>query len=126
MTASTGVRNPEALAGRGAGGRLGPLLTRRERVRPIVARLVLKAYGVTEEQLRDDRERVGEMLDRVDGWIADGVLNGEQLRSPDFAVASSLAMVEYILALQPELQRRPLWGLLERVFSHSDGARGRA
>ena len=31
-----------------------------------------------------------EILDRVDAWIAEGVLNGEQLRSPDFAVASSL------------------------------------
>jgi hypothetical protein len=39
-------------------------------------------------------------------------------------VASSLALVEYILALQPELQRRPLWGLLERVFTDSGAARG--
>ena len=98
MVASTGSRDPDALAGRGAGGRLGPLLTPYERPRRVVARMVLVAFRVTKEQLRDDRERTGEILDRVDAWIADGVLNGEQLHSADFAVASSLALVEYILA----------------------------
>jgi glutathione S-transferase len=126
MVASTGSSSPDALAGRGAGGRLGPLLTPYERPRRVIARLVLVAFRVTKEQLRKDRERTGEILDRVDTWIADGVLNGERLHSADFAVASSLALVEYILALQPELQRRPLWGLLERVFSGSGAARGQA
>jgi hypothetical protein len=83
-------------------------------------------FRATKEQLRDDRERTGEILDRVDAWIGDGVLNGEALRSPDLAVASSLALVEYIVALQPELRRRPLMGLMDRVFSDSDGARDRA
>ena len=126
VVASTGSRNPDALADRGAGGRLGPLLTPYERPRRLVARMVLMAFRVTKEQLRDDRERTGEILDRVDAWIADGVLDGEQLHSADFAVASSLALVEYILPLQPELQRRPLWGLLERVFRGSGAARDRA
>jgi glutathione S-transferase len=126
MVASTGARDPQALAGRGAGGRLGALLTRHERPRRVVARAVMVAFGVTEERLREDRERTGEILDRVDGWIADGVLNGDELRSPDLAIASSLALVEYIVALQPELRRRPLMELLERVFSYRDGARGRA
>ena len=126
MVASTGSRNPDALADRGAGGRLGPLLTPYERPRRVVARMVLVAFWVTNEQQRDDRERTGEILDRVDAWIAEGVLNGEHLHSADFAVASSLALVEYILALQPELRRRPLWGVLERVFSGRDATRGRA
>lgn len=114
------------VASTGAGGRLGPLLTQHERPRRLVALMVLVAFRVTKEQQRDDRERTGEILDRVDAWIAEGVLNGERLQSPDFAVASSLALVEYIVALQPELQRRPLWGLLERVFSGRDAARGPA
>ena len=125
MVSSTGSRDPDGLAARGAGGRLGPLLTPYERPRRVVARMVLVAFGVTKEQQRDDRERTAEILDQVDAWIADGVLNGERLHAGDFAVASSLALVEYIVALQPELQRRPLWGLLERVFS-SGAARGPA
>jgi glutathione S-transferase len=126
MVASAGARDPDALAGRGAGGRLGPLLTRHDRTRRIVGRLVLVAFRATKEQLRDDRARSGEIFDRVDAWIEEGVLNGEQLRSPDFAVASSLALVEYIVALQPELRRRPAMALIERVFSRSAAASGPA
>jgi glutathione S-transferase len=126
MVASTGAADPDALASRGAGGRLGPLLTRRERPRRAVARMVLVAFGATREQRRDDRERTGEILDRVDAWIADGVLDGEALRAPDYAIASSLALVEYIVALEPELRRRPLSRLLDRVFSRSAAAPGRA
>lgn len=126
MVASAGARDPDALAGRGAHGRLGVLLTRHERPRRTVARAVLKAFRVTKEQLRDDRERTGEILDRVDAWIAEGVLNGDQLRSPDLAIASSLALVEYIVALQPELRRRPLMELIERVFSDRGATRGQA
>jgi len=123
MVAAAGARAPDALAGRGAGGRLGALLTRHERPRRIVARAVLKVFGVTNEQQQDDLDRTGEILDCVDAWIEDGVLNGDELRSPDFAVASSLALVEYIVALQPELQRRPAMALLDRVFSGSAAAR---
>jgi glutathione S-transferase len=126
MVASAGARDPDALAGRGADGRLGVLLTRHERPRRTVARAVLMAFRVTKEQLRDDRERTGEILDKVDGWIANGVLNGDELRSPDLAIASSLALVEYIVPLQPELRRRPLMKLIERVFSDRGAARGQA
>ena len=126
MVASTGARSPDAIAGRGADGRLGRLLTRRPRTRRLVSRAVLVAFRVTGEQLEDDRRRTGEILDRVDAWIAEGVLNGEELRSPDFAIASSLALVEYVLELRPELRRRPLAALLDRVFSRSAAAGGPA
>jgi glutathione S-transferase len=126
MVASTGARDPDALAGRGADGRLGVLLTRHERPRRTVARAVLLAFRVTNEQRREDRERTGELLDQVDAWIADGVLGGDELRSPDFAIASSLALVEYIVALQRELRRRPLMELVERVFSDRGAVRGQA
>jgi glutathione S-transferase len=126
MVASAGARNPDALSGRGADGRLGVLLARNDVGRRVTAGAVLVVFRAYKRQQRDDRERTGEILDRVDAWIDDGVLNGEQLRSSDFAVASSLALVEYIVALKPELQRRPLMALMDRVFSRSDGARDRA
>ena len=126
MVASAGAHDPDALAGRGAEGRLGVLLMGHDVPRRVVARAVLMVFRANKEQLRQDRERTGEILDQVDAWIAEGVLNGDELRSPDLAVASSLALVEYIVALQPELRRRPLNELVERVFSGSGAARGRA
>jgi glutathione S-transferase len=126
MVASSGVKDPDALAGRGADGRLGVLLAPNDFARRMVARGVLRAFRVSERQKREDRERTGAILDRVDAWIEEGVLNGDELRSPDFAIASSLALVEYIVALQPELQRRPAMALIDRVFSGSAAAPGRA
>jgi len=126
MVAAAGARNPDALSGRGANGRLGVLLARNDVARRVTAGAVLVVFRAYKRQQRDDRRRTGEILDQVDAWIGEGVLNGEQLRSPDFAVASSLALVEYIVALGPELQRRPLMALMDRVFSGSDGARDRA
>jgi glutathione S-transferase len=126
MVASAGAHNPDALSGRGAEGRLGVLLMGHDVPRRVVARAVLVVFRANKEQLRQDRERTGEILDQVDAWIADGVLNGDELRSADLAMASSLALVEYIVALQPELRRRPLNELVERVFSRSGAARGRA
>jgi glutathione S-transferase len=126
MVASAGARNPDALSGRGADGRLGVLLAGNDVQRRVTAAAVLVVFRAYKRQQRDDRERTGEILDQVDAWIGEGVLNGEQLRSPDFAVASSLALAEYIVALKPELQRRPLMALVDRVFSRSAGARDRA
>ena len=126
MVASAGTRDPDALSGRGADGGLGALLTSNDLSRRVVARAVLVVFRASKEQRRDDVERTGEILDRVDAWIEEGVLNGGELRSPDFAVASSLALVEYIVSLQPELQRRPAMKLLDRVFSRSAAASGPA
>jgi len=80
---------------------------------------------VSPQQKREDRERTGEVLDRIDAWIAEGVLDGEALHAADYAVASSLALVEYIVALRPELARRPLYRLLERVLPAEREADGR-
>jgi glutathione S-transferase len=126
LVASAGVNDPDSLTGRGGGGRLGRLLTRHDWSRRYIGRMVLVVFRATKEQRADDRRRTGEVLDRVDRWIAEGVLNGEELRSPDFAVASSLALVEYVVALQPELRRRPAGALLERVFSGSAAGPGPA
>lgn len=126
MVASAGARNPDALSGRGADGRLGVLLSRNDVGRRVVAGAVLVVFRAYKQQQRDDRERTGEILDQVDAWIEEGVLNGDELRSPDFAVASSLALVEYIVPLRPELRRRPLMELVDRVFSGSAAAPGPA
>jgi hypothetical protein len=56
------------------------------------------------------------MLDRIDGWIADGVLNGSALYAADFMIAPSLALIGYRRDLRPELESRPLWALVERLL----------
>jgi glutathione S-transferase len=117
MVTAMGGRDPDALTGRGAGGRLGPLLTRSEPLRKMITRGVVVAFRVTDDEIHADRAQTGAILDQVDGWIAAGVLNGPGLRSPDYAIASSLALVEYVRDLRPELTQRPLMTLIDRAFA---------
>jgi glutathione S-transferase len=121
MVIEAGIRDAEQLNARGARGRLGPLLFKRDGPRRAMARLVKIAYGMTAEQFRDDPIRTVEMLDRVDELIAAGVLNGEQLNCADLQIATSLALIEYRLDVRNDLRARPAAQLMERVLP--EGAR---
>jgi glutathione S-transferase len=116
MVVEVGTRDPDGLSGRGGAGRLGPLLTPRERPRRSMARMVKLAFWMTPEQLRDDQRRVDEMLGHVDELIGAGVLNGEQLNCADFQIATSLALVDYRLDVRDDLRGRPAGELMERVL----------
>jgi glutathione S-transferase len=116
MVVEAGIRDPDLLHAHGAEGRLGWLLMKRDRPRRAMARGVRLAFRMSSRQLRDDQTRVGEMLDRVDALIADGVLNGERLNCADLQIAPSLALVEYRLDVRDELRARPAGELMARVL----------
>jgi glutathione S-transferase len=116
MVVYAGIRDPDLLHAHGSEGRLGWLLLKRDRPRRAIVRAVRLAFRMSSEQLRDDQTRVGEMLDRVDALIADGVLNGERLNCADLQIAPSLALVEYRLDVRDELRARPAGALMERVL----------
>jgi glutathione S-transferase len=116
MVVEAGLRDPDSLHARGGAGRLGPLLTRHDRVRPHIARGVRLAFRMSSEQLREDQTRAGEMFDHVDALIADGVLDGEELNCADLQIAPSLALVDYRLDIRDDLRGRPAGRLMERVL----------
>ena len=116
MVVYAGIRDPDMLCAHGAEGRLGWLLMKRDGTRRAMARGVRAAFRMSSRQLREDQTRVGEMLDRVDALIADGVLNGERLNCADLQIAPSLALVEYRLDVRDELRARPAGELMERVL----------
>jgi hypothetical protein len=116
MVVEAGIRDPDVLHAHGGEGRLGWLLMKHDRSRRAMARGVRLAFRMSREQLRHDQTRVGEMLDHVDGLIAEGVLNGERLNCADFLIAPSLALVEYRLDVRDELRARPAGELMERVL----------
>ena len=98
-------------------GRLGPLLYRHAAVRRggvmFIRRFVFTTGDDAAAQLR---ARLPAMLDRIDAWIADGTLNGDQLNAADYVIAPSLALLWYVEDLRPELSGRPLIALLDRVL----------
>jgi glutathione S-transferase len=112
-----GEEGLDVLHMRGGSGRLGALLSNNERMRTIAsssaARLV---FGAPAEESQKLREELEPMLDRVDGWVEQGVLNGEQPNIADFTIAPSLALLSYRLDMRDELAQRPLYALIERLL----------
>jgi glutathione S-transferase len=108
---------PELVADRGGSGRLGALLARNALQRRLMAtvagRTTFKTGGDTGARLRRE---LPAMLDRVDAWVAGGVLNSEDLFVADYAIAPSLALLDYRLDLREELRARPGFALVERLL----------
>jgi glutathione S-transferase len=121
--ALAGVRHgPDAMLNRGDDGRLGPLLFRSQRMRLLGTRmLALFIFRVDADAEAKLQAELPGMLDRIDGWIEAGVLNGEELNAADFMIAPSLALISYRRDLRPELERRPLIGLIDRVLPEPPG-----
>jgi glutathione S-transferase len=96
-------------------GRLGPLLYRNPLLRrgivAFIRRFVFDACNEAPLQAQ-----LPALLDRVDAWIAEGVLGGEQLNAADYMIVPSLALLTYVEAVRPQLQGRPLTQLLDRVL----------
>jgi glutathione S-transferase len=107
----------DALRDHANDGRLGPLLAKSERLRTInseiAARIVFRANAQRETELLAE---LPGMLDRIDGWIAAGVLDGAELNAADLMIAPSLALIAYRLDLRPQIEARPAWAWLERVL----------
>jgi glutathione S-transferase len=107
----------DALRDRANDGRLGPLLAKSERSRAInneiAARMIFRANAQSEAGLLAELPR---MLERIDEWIAAGVLDGAQLNVADLMIAPSLALIAYRLDLREQIEARRAWAWLERVL----------
>ena len=110
---------PGTLIDHGDDGRMGPLLWKRRWSRRIGARLPIAYFKVNREAERKLLDRLPAHLDRIDGWIESGVLGGEQLTAADYAVAANVAVLTYRSDLRPEVERRPVGRLLDRVLPAS-------
>jgi glutathione S-transferase len=111
------LREPVEAGRSTADGRMGFLLYRRELTRrlviPQIGRLVFAAGGDAERALLAG---LPAMLDRIDGWIADGILGGPRLNAADFMVAPSLALMLYRPDVLPQFEGRPALELVDRIL----------
>ena len=110
------VRDLDALHARGGEGRLGALLSGNGTVRALANRSAARMFGADAAAERRLLEEVPALLERVDRWIAAGVLDGERLNAADLMIAPSLALLAYRRDLRPEIEARPAGALLERVL----------
>ncbi len=87
---------------------------------PIVA-LSARFNEATDENVKRDLAALPGLLDKVDSWIAAGVLNGEQLNAADFQIAPSLGLALTLADLKPAIEGRPAGALARRVVPNYPG-----
>jgi glutathione S-transferase len=117
IPAAAALRDPEEFGRTSGNGRLGHLLYRSAFLRRLIIPRILG--GIFAAGRRHESAIAAELpglLDRVDAWIAAGVLGGEQLNVADFMVAPSLALIMYRHDVRPEFEGRPCLELVDRLL----------
>ena len=103
------------------GAKLGaPISLLMRTAAPIVA-LSARFNEADDENTRAALAAMPAMLDRVDGWIEDGTLNGEQLNAADFQIAPSLGLAMTLDDLRPAIESRPAAALARRLVPNYPG-----
>jgi glutathione S-transferase len=63
-------------------------------------------------------------LDRIDDWIADGLLDGEELNAADFQIAPSVRLLMTFEDFRPLIESRPAGRFASRVLPRAPGRIG--
>lgn len=109
-------RDPDSVTPHPANGRIP--VPRRPWRRALVRPLAFRLYGITEAVIRNDVATLPATLDKIDGYVADGVLNGPQLTAADFELAPVIAALVGIGDNGRKIDGRPMAALVSRVILH--------
>lgn len=87
---------------------------------PLVA-LSARFNEASDENARAALQKLPPLLDKVDAWVGDGTLNGEQLNAADFQIAPSIALAMTLEDLRPAIESRPAGALARRIVPNYPG-----
>jgi glutathione S-transferase len=114
-------RDKEPLRSYSEGARIGmPIGLAMKTAAPIVA-LSARFNEASDENARADIAKLPALLDRVDAWIAAGVLNGPEPNVADFQIAPSLGLALTMDDLRPAIEGRPAAALAARLVPDYPG-----
>jgi glutathione S-transferase len=82
---------------------------------PVIIRILARDHKARDEAVRVDLATLPGLLDRIDGWIAEGVLGAAEPNVADYQVATSLALLASLDDLKPLIAARPAGKLVERI-----------
>ncbi len=112
-------RNPMASYSEGA--RLGiPIGLAVKTGAPIVA-TAARLNEATDENVRADLAALPADLDRIDRWIADGVIGGDEPNAADFQIAPSVRLAMSFDDLRPYIEQRPAGRLATQIVPDFPG-----
>ena len=100
-------RDHSSIGSYGEGARLGiPISVATKTSAPIIAADV-RLNKASDENVRTDLATLPGALDRIDGWIADGVLGGEDLNAADLQIATSVRLLMTMDDVRPAIEELP-------------------
>ena len=103
------------------GARLGvPIGLAVRTAAPIVA-MDARVQKASDGNVRRDLAALPGLLQRIDDWIAEEVLNGEQLNAADFQIGASVRLAMTLQDLRPQIEGRPAGELAMRVAPNYPG-----
>ena len=87
---------------------------------PVTAKLMARVNGAKDEAVRADIAGLPRQLDRVDGWISEGILGGESPNAADLQIGSTILLLVTIQDVAGLIRGRPAEGLT-RYFQPMPG-----
>src|SRR5262249_22470767 len=80
-----------------------------------------RSHSADDANVRTAVAMLPEMLQRLDDWIAEGVIGGAALNAADFQIAPSLRLAMSLDDLRPAIENRAAGRLALRVVPHYPG-----
>lgn len=114
--------NPAAMATYSTGSKLPaipvPVL---KVIAPVATRIEMKLNDATPDTYGPDVRSVPAACDKIDAWIAEGVLGGETPNAADLQIATSVRLLMTLNDLRPAIEARPAGQLALRLFPDFPG-----
>jgi glutathione S-transferase len=114
------LRQPEAMVSYAGDAKLPLPVWAMRPALPLTARLMAMKNSARDDAARDDLAALPRQLDRIDAWIADGLLGGDQPNAADLQIGSTIRLLLTLADVRPMLQQRPC-AELARYFPPSVG-----
>jgi glutathione S-transferase len=114
-------RDPAAMPSFTEGSKLPLPLGVVKAVSPLAARVSGRINGASDAAAVADVAALPGHLDRIERWIDQGVIGGEQPNAADLQIASSLALLMRIGDLRDALAARPAGRYAQRLFPEYPG-----
>jgi glutathione S-transferase len=114
------LRRPDAMESYVGDARLPLPVTLMRPFTPLVARLMAIKNKARDEAARSDVATLPGQLERIDGWIAEGLLGAEQPNAADLQIGSSIRLLMSIGDVRPLIEGRSA-ALLAAYFPPIDG-----
>jgi glutathione S-transferase len=101
------IRRPTAMESYAANAKLPLPRPLMRPALPLTARLMALKNGARDDAARADLLALPSMLDRIDAWIADGLLGGERPNAADLQIGSTIRLIATIGDVRPLIGDRP-------------------